>query len=211
MSKRKRTRRSPIRRHGIQAVTASVGDLFTACQHLLDDAHAEGRLLLSDSPALGAAGAALRRVRMAGSGGLPVALVEPLQTSWPTAGAPGLRYDLRIGIAVKLGLGLLTGTAAAAPPAAPAWKLRRTGHRLELSDPTDAVLAEFTVPDEPAWFAAAGQRGKAVVIYGPRIGVRRPGSVPARNWDDNARAAELDEFKGYQMVAWGVVPFASQL
>lgn len=210
MSNRKRARRPTRQRAGAPPAAWRADNIAGACKSLLDDPVAKGRLLLADSPALGRTGTTLRRGTTAGSVPLPVALVEPRRTArtMTVQGLPpGYLHDLRVGIAVKLGLALLT--APASPPAAANWVLRRAGELLILADPTGASLAEFTIPDEPEWLAAAGQHGEVIVIYGPQIGVRRPASVPHGGYDDHARAAELDEFIGHRMVAWGRVSFSS--
>ncbi len=63
------------------------------------------------------------------------------------------------------------------------------------------------MPDDPRWLATAREYGTVITIYGTRIGVRRPTSVPNGKYDDHARAAELDEFVSRQMAAWGMVSF----
>jgi hypothetical protein len=183
-----------------------VDNISDACQILLDDTAAEGRLLLTDSPALGRTGTALHLYVEASDILLPVVLVEPKQTSWATANH-GHFYDLRTGIAVKLGLALLTTPAT--PPTAANWTLHHAERKFMLADPTSASLADFTAPDDPLWLATARQHGRVIAIYGTNIGVRRPISIPHGGWGDRARAAELDQSVSRGAVAWGMVSFIS--
>jgi hypothetical protein len=139
---------------------------------------------------------------------MPVALVEPLRTARPPPGKAdggGQTYDLRVGVAAKLGLSLATGALAAMPPSADNWTFRHSRQGCSLIDPTGTALALFDVPDDARWLAAAERNGKIVLIYGPTIGVRRPGHVPADQYDDNARATELDRSCAAGDVTWGTV------
>lgn len=204
MSNRKRIRHPATQRRTAQVIAARGPGIAEICQALLDDTAAEGRLLLSDSPALGRTGVALQRSIGRGSTPLPVVLVEPMRAGWATAN-PGPLHELRTGIAVKLGLALIA--ASTRPPAAANWVLHHVEAMLKLIDPTSATLAEFAAPDNQQWFAAAAQHGSVATIYGTTIGVRRPAMIPPGGYDDRTRATELDDSVKRRIAAWGMVSF----
>jgi hypothetical protein len=118
---RRRLRRLPGRRRETpQAVDAHI-DIEQACRQLLDDTDASVRLLFAGDPALGPAAAALQLTattagqlpgEISGSP-MPVLLVEPHRTALTLpegTKSRGNTYDLRTGIAAKLGLALFTTT-----------------------------------------------------------------------------------------------------
>jgi hypothetical protein len=221
MSNRRRPRR-PGRRTGQPqaSTTALAGTIEEACEQLLADLRAQGRLLFADAPSLGSLGGAL--LQDVGATGsvppdsdqpvpLPVALVEPVQTfrPLPLAGAGEIgepTYDMRVSVTTKLGLALCTGSQAS-PAVADDWAFHYARPKCSLTDPTGTVIASLSVLHHAAWLKAARSRGKITLIYGPSIGVRRPDHVPASLYDDDARAAELMRSCQEGTVTWGIIKF----
>jgi hypothetical protein len=221
MSNRRRPRRSGRRTGQPQvSTTALAGTLEEACEQLLGDLRAQGRLLFADAPSLGSLGAALLQdMRTTGPVlpdsdlpvPLPVVLVEPLQTfrplPLPGAGEIGQpTYDLRVSVTAKLGLALCTGSQTS-PATADDWTFHYARPRCSLTDPTGTLIASFNVPHQAAWLKAARSHGKITLIYGPSIGVRRPDHLPTSLYDDGARAAELMRSCQEGTVTWGTIQF----
>ena len=191
-------------------------DLRELCQHLLEDVAASTRLLLSGHPALGRLVIDLAPETSPPGytpadavAPVPVVLVEPMRTGQVLA-APGVpAYDVRTAIAAKLGLPVLTARPSA-PSLAANWTLEYGQTTCVLTDPTGSALARCRVANQPRWRDFAGRLGKVVVIYGPSIGVRRPGGMPKDRYDDHARAAELSHARATGTANWGIVQFISR-
>jgi hypothetical protein len=122
---------------------------------------------------------------------VPVALIEPIRTG--LIGLEAGAYDIRIGIATKMGLPL---AGPIGPPLAVGWTFTRRPDVWELSDPTKTLIARCKINasgtiDQAAWATRAAEAGQALIAYGMRVGVRVPAGVSARSYDDQARAEEL--------------------
>jgi hypothetical protein len=118
-------------------------------------------------------------------------LIEPTRHGFIRLGAAA--YDIRIAVAVKMGLSLAGPTG---PPLITGWTFGKGPDGWELSDPTGTLVARCKVGpdegvDEAAWVAQATSTGHVLVVYGMKVGVRVPDGIPARRYDDRARANEL--------------------
>lgn len=157
------------------------------CKTLIGDVDAHGRLLNVGNRAAGP----LRLLLPSGGVPVPVALIEPTRHGFIRLGATA--YDIRIAVAVKMGLPL---AGPSGPPLATGWTFGKGPDGWELSDPTGTLVARCKVGTdegvgEAAWVAQAARTGQVLVAYGVRVGVRVPDGVPARRYDDQARANEL--------------------
>jgi hypothetical protein len=79
-----------------------------------------------------------------------------------------------------------------------------------LTDPTGSALAQCKTADQHYWRHQAEQLGHVVVIYGARIGVRRPGGTAPDRYNDQTRAAKLSRSRGDGMVNWGIVQLTAK-
>jgi hypothetical protein len=100
---------------------------------------------------------------------------------------------MRIAIATKLGLPL---AGPIGPLLATDWTFGPNLGKWELTDPTGTLVARCVglAEDsawEPAWTAQVVTARRALIAYGTRVGVRIPDGVPAKQYDERYRAAEL--------------------
>jgi hypothetical protein len=157
------------------------------CKILIGDVDAHARLL----DVVDKAARPLRLLLPSGDVPVPVALIEPTRHGFIRLGPAA--YDIRIAAAVKMGLPLAGPTG---PPLATGWTFGKGPDGWELSDPTGTLVARCKLGpgegvSEAAWIAQAARTGQVLVAYGMRVGVRVPDGIPARRYDDQARANEL--------------------
>jgi hypothetical protein len=187
MSKRRaRARARSQDRNRQPATEASRGDPAKLVEEFADDVDADIRLLRADDTAT----EELRSLLGADNCGLPVALIEPLRN--PVIQCDGGRYDIRLAIAVKMGLPL---AGPVRPRVAAGWTLGTRQGKWELVDPTGTLVARCAIradsAGEPAWTVQAVAADQILIAYGMRVGVRLPDGIPVSRYDDKYRAAEL--------------------
>jgi hypothetical protein len=154
---------------------------------LISDVAAHSRLLNTGHPAA----RPLRTLLAGDAGEIPAALIEPARSGLVSLGA--VSYDVRVSIAAKMGLPI---AGPAGPPTAPGWTFGPSPEGWELIDPTMTLIARCkvapeTAQDESSWASQAAVTGHALIVYGTQVGVRLPGGVKNRSYDDQARAQEL--------------------
>jgi hypothetical protein len=182
-------------------------DVSNEIRKALADTVAQGRLLLTQDPTLGA----LTHRRRANRDGndsesgqwWPVALIEPL--NYRAVQLDGVQYLLTMAIASKLGL--TKAQPGNTPPTAVKWAFRDDS-RCELLDPTGTVLAGFHHVPDPRWRTVAQTRGKVFVLYGGQLGVRKPDGISIVEYDDRARDTELHASVAAGAVLAGAVTYA---
>jgi hypothetical protein len=187
MVKKQRARARALGRTRRRTAAWSEANPAELCKTLIDDVDARARLLSVGNRAAGP----LRLLLSSADVPVPVALIEPTRHGFIRLGAAA--YDIRIAVAVKMGLPLAGPTG---PPLAAGWTFRKGPDGWELSDPTGTLVARCKgCPDEGAgeatWVAQAARTGQVLVAYGMRVGVRVPDGITARRYDDQARANEL--------------------
>ena len=157
------------------------------CATLISDVAAHTRLLYTGDPAA----RPLRTLLAGDPGEIPVALIEPARAGLVSLGA--VSYDIRVSIAAKMGLPI---AGPAGPSTAPGWTFGSSPGGWELVDPTKTLIARCKVApeaagDERAWASQAARTGRVLIAYGTQVGVRLPGGVKCRSYDDHSRAQEL--------------------
>jgi hypothetical protein len=171
---------------------------------LIGDIEANARLLRAGDPAV----VPLQSLLSPGGVDQAVALIEPTRSGFIELGTAA--YDIRLAIAVKMGLPL---AGPAGPPRAAGWSFGHGRDGWELSDPTGTIIARCKIGpdraiDEAAWATQASQAGQVLVAYGMRVGVRVPEGVPTRKYDDRARAEELSRSLAAGRACAAMVRFA---
>jgi hypothetical protein len=191
---------------------AELMDPYRAVVALLADVRAYGRLVFGGAASLGglplvSAGLPVAFRRSAESQHMmPVALIEPVRTARLWGRESNGPYDVRTGIAVKLGFDLL-GNPVSPIPSAKRWTLSVGPRSGVLTDPTGEVLSRFSVNDDPSWRKRSEAVGEVTVIYGNEIGVRAPANISANSYGDDMRAQELFASRRAGTVSWGIVRF----
>lgn len=207
MGKRARARARSQNSRGQPPPSGGRGDPVELFEKLESDIAADIRLLRADDMAA----EPLRALLDAENAGVPVALIEPLR-NYLVQHAEGT-YDTRVAVAAKLGLPL---AGPAGPRLVPGWTFGPCQGKWELTDPTGTLIARCQVSagdstGEPAWTAQAVAAGHILIAYGTRVGVRIPDGVPASQYDDRYRAAELGKSLASQQACTALVRLSQQI
>lgn len=211
MSKRKRPRRRAGGGFFNEGQAVSDAEGWALVKQVTEDLSTEGRVLFADDPAVGLGSVATRitsdgQLRSDGvTEQVPVALFEPRQTMvlrYPVGDHPA--QESHTEAALLLGMKRLGYGVCEIEPL-PGWQLFRTSDGLALYDGNGDLFATAAVGLEPRWVSAAVSQRWVLVLHGPRLGVRTPPGMPAKQYTSSARRQELTEARQMGLVTGGLV------
>lgn len=188
--------------------------ILSHAEELSSNVDDEGRALFADDPAVGLGAAATnlidgRLVSDDVTEQIPVALFEPRRAVMLRNSSTGEVSEAQVMAAIQLGLGPFRFHVVTIENAE-GWTLGRRsgGSGLELRDPSRNVFSRTDSAVDPAWVSAAVSQGHALVLYGPKVGVRPPEGYTDATYPDRLRAAEIKESRQAGIVAAGIVRWA---
>ncbi|MEU8330060.1 tetratricopeptide repeat protein [Micromonospora sp. NPDC048839] len=182
-------------------------------RRIAGETSAEAAFLFTDDHALGAYDWAIERDRdtgglRIGDGDLdarfPVVAFEFEKMVMMTNRVDGSSYELQVeGIHRSGFIRLWTGVQVV--PEMPGWAVGRTASGTSLLDRKGGLWASASLQPASIWRAAAEKEGRVLVLYGVRLGVRKPYRISDQQFSSSVRAKELREARALGLVGAGLV------